>query len=400
MRRRTTFMTILTLLCAVIMPLFASTAFSYSKQQALVIATVNFREEPNSTAKQIRYLKTGEVLDVITVVNSFWLHVKDQTGVLGYVTSSSKYVELSTVKVDPNAEVISSVNFRTGPSTSFESIRFLKSGESVWILEKVNDYWYKLADSNQVIGYASTNQKYIKLFEELASPEPEEQIFKEQPNATILSSVSYRTGPSTSYARIRYLQAGEKLLILERVSDGWYKATDMNDVTAYVTTGSNYVETTFTEPYKLLEPSIAAQMVIDTGMKYLGTPYEFGSSRYDTTTFDCSDFVKHIFNEGIGYVLPGDSRTQGALVKEKGNEVLDWRQLKPGDLLFFMAYKGYKASDYEGIDKSTETVRHVGIYLGDGQMLNTRSIETGGVRVDTITGTYWEYRFLFGGSAL
>jgi cell wall-associated NlpC family hydrolase len=135
-------------------------------------------------------------------------------------------------------------------------------------------------------------------------------------------------------------------------------------------------------------------------MKYWGTPYEFSSDRSTTTTFDCSDFVRTAFLEGAGITLPSDSRKQGAYVKQKGGVLTDWHQLKRGDLMFFMSYKGSNESSYAGVDKAAQTITHVGIYLGNGQILHTYSKESGGVRTSNIAGTHWEYRFLFGGSAL
>lgn len=136
-------------------------------------------------------------------------------------------------------------------------------------------------------------------------------------------------------------------------------------------------------------------------MKYLGTPYEYGSDRGTTDTFDCSDFVRQAFKDALGLTLPGDSRKQAAYVRNKANGVTtDWRQLKRGDIMFFMSYKGSKPSLYEDKQPFGETVTHTGIYLGDGQVLQTYSVASGGVRVDDIAGKHWEYRFLFGGSAL
>ena len=150
----------------------------------------------------------------------------------------------------------------------------------------------------------------------------------------------------------------------------------------------------------LNETNADAEDVIQTGLKYLGTPYEFGSDRSNPSTFDCSDFVKHIFKEALNVELPSDSRKQGAYVREHGEVATDWTALKRGDLMFFMSYRGSKASAYAGVNKSTARITHVGIYLGDGKVLHTYSKESGGVRVDSIVGKHWEYRFLYGGSAL
>lgn len=142
------------------------------------------------------------------------------------------------------------------------------------------------------------------------------------------------------------------------------------------------------------------ESVIKLGGKYRGTPYEFGSSRSNTRTFDCSDFVKHIFKQAAGVTIPGSSATQANYVKKHSTVKKSWSSLKRGDLVFFMSYKGSKASSYSKINKSKQKVTHVALYLGNGKVLHTYSKKSGGVRVDSIKGTQWEYRMIFGGSVL
>ncbi|WP_025701276.1 C40 family peptidase, partial [Paenibacillus forsythiae] len=139
--------------------------------------------------------------------------------------------------------------------------------------------------------------------------------------------------------------------------------------------------------------------VIARGMSYLGTPYEFGSSRSDVSTFDCSDFVRQIYLEAANIKLPADSRQQGNWIKTNSSAVTDISGLKRGDLMFFMSYKGSSAAAYAGIDKSAQTITHVALYLGDGQILHTYSVSSGGVRVDKLSAS-WTNRFLFGGSVI
>ncbi|GAA0380526.1 C40 family peptidase [Paenibacillus motobuensis] len=141
------------------------------------------------------------------------------------------------------------------------------------------------------------------------------------------------------------------------------------------------------------------EKVIQTGMKYLGTPYEFGSNRNTTTTFDCSDFIRQIFKESAGVVLPTDSRQQGTWIKQNSTPVYSIDKLKRGDLVFFMSYKGSSSSAYSRIDKSQERITHVALYLGDGKLLHTYSQKAGGVVVTDFSSS-WQNRFLYGGSVL
>lgn len=86
-------------------------------------------------------------------------------------------------------------------------------------------------------------------------------------------------------------------------------------------------------------------------------------------------------------------------MKSNSTVVTSISNLKRGDLMFFMDYKGNSASAYEGIDKSTARISHVAMYLGDGQVLQTYSVASGGVRVDKLSAS-WMNRFLYGGSVI
>ncbi|MDG0873940.1 C40 family peptidase [Paenibacillus thiaminolyticus] len=219
----------------------------------------------------------------------------------------------------------------------------------------------------------------------------------------ILASVNLRKGPSTTSSVIRLMKKGEKVTILDKHNSSWYKVRDEKGNTGYMSTSSKYIQVansaTGNKPSESNQ-SADIEKVIKVGQKYLGTPYEFGSNRNSTKTFDCSAFVRQAYKEALGIVLPTDSRKQGSWIKENSTAKTSISQLKRGDLMFFMSYKGSKASDYKGVNKSTERITHVGIYLGDGKILHTYSIKSGGVRVDNVLNTTWEHRFLFGGSVV
>lgn len=378
-------------------------AYSYTVPIIEIKQTVSFRESASTSSKRIRYLKPGETLDIMNKPNSYWYEASASSGTSGFVSSSSTYIKLSSriIYPEPNGEAISSVSFRTGPSTSSNRIRYLARGELIWILEKVNDYWYKAADKNSTIGYLSTNAKYIDTaFSD--STDDEKAIYVKEPNAQVIKNVSFRKGPSTENERIRYLQAGEPLWILKKLNSYWYEAKDKNGTIGYVSTSSSYITSSFIEEEKIIDLIGTVGLVINAGMTYLGTPYEFGSSRLDTSTFDCSDFIRQIFLDGIGLKLPSDSSQQADWVKQNygGQAIADWQQLKRGDLMFFMSYKGNDESAYTAAIKSTAEVTHVGIYLGNGQVLHTYSVVSGGVTISNLKGTNWENRFLYGGQAL
>ena len=301
------------------------------------------------------------------------------------------------------------VNFRTAPSTSSSVVRMIGKGEEVVVLSQYNSAWYTVQDVFGTIGYISADSKYLKINEPVQAPS--EGGGTVGANASIVASVSFRTGPSTSASRIRYLSKGEQVTVTGQYNSYWYEVKDSKGQTGYVSTDTQYIRVTGqiggggpSQPSQPTPPTNGAgsqiEAVIAAGMNYLGTPYEYGSSRNDTSTFDCSDLIRQMFKDALGIVLPADSRGQGDYVRDKSSVTTDWRQLKRGDLMFFMDYKGTSASLYSGKKSFSDKISHAAIYLGDGKVLHTYSKDSGGVRTDSIAGKHWEYRFLYGGSAL
>lgn len=109
-----------------------------------------------------------------------------------------------------------------------------------------------------------------------------------------------------------------------------------------------------------------ADKIIATGEKYLGTPYEFGARSGQTSTFDCSSFVQHVYKEN-GIDLPRNSRQQS-----KVGTTVSKSELQKGDLLFFEV-----RSHHQG------QIGHVGIYAGNNKILHTWG--PGGVRYDDLS---------------
>jgi peptidoglycan DL-endopeptidase CwlO len=232
----------------------------------------------------------------------------------------------------------------------------------------------------------------------------------------VLKGVHLRTAPSTSGRIITLLRTGEKLSNMTASGSYWYKVTTSSGTTGYVSSSPEYIQVTPVSggsgssgsgssggagnPGSSTTPrDERIQKVFAVGRSYLGTPYEYGSNRNDNSTFDCSDFTRTVYREATGVILPADSRQQGAWIQSRGTAVNEISSLQPGDLMFFMSYRGSSDAAYQGIDKSKETITHVGIYLGNGQIMHTYSVSSGGVRIDNLSAS-WTRRFLYGGSVL
>lgn len=115
----------------------------------------------------------------------------------------------------------------------------------------------------------------------------------------------------------------------------------------------------------------ASELVVNA-MGFLGVPYRRGGNSVETG-FDCSGFVRAMYEQTIGLVLPRRANEQAA-----ATQTIDKQDLKPGDLVFFNTMK--------------RAFSHVGIYVGDGKFIH--SPKPGAeVRVEDMGGAYWARRF-------
>jgi len=119
----------------------------------------------------------------------------------------------------------------------------------------------------------------------------------------------------------------------------------------------------------------SGQAIVDAASHYLGTPYSWGggtttgpslgtytSGSLDgthTVGFDCSGLVLFAVFQATGIQLPHSAELQG---RDARGAVVprDWTQLQPGDVISF-------SEDGSGAPGS---FGHVGIYLGNGQMIH------------------------------
>ncbi|MCD6662100.1 MAG: C40 family peptidase [Comamonas sp.] len=112
--------------------------------------------------------------------------------------------------------------------------------------------------------------------------------------------------------------------------------------------------------------------LVSTAMGFLGVPYRRGGTSAETG-FDCSGFVRNIFEQTRGLVLPRKAADQA-----RSTEKIDKKDLQPGDLVFFNTMR--------------RTFSHVGIYIGDGKFIH--SPRSGlRVRVEDMQESYWKKRF-------
>ena len=115
----------------------------------------------------------------------------------------------------------------------------------------------------------------------------------------------------------------------------------------------------------------ASELVVDA-MGFLGVPYKRGGNTAETG-FDCSGFVRAIYEQSVGLLLPRRAEQQAAATQR-----IDKTELQPGDLVFFNTLQ--------------RAFSHVGIYVGEGKFIH--SPKPGAqVRVESMGVNYWSSRF-------
>lgn len=115
-----------------------------------------------------------------------------------------------------------------------------------------------------------------------------------------------------------------------------------------------------------------ASELVFTAMGFLGVPYRRGGNTAESG-FDCSGFVKAMYSQTVGLILPRKAEQQAAATQK-----IDRNDLQPGDLVFFNTMR--------------RAFSHVGIYIGDGKFIHSPKPGSE-VRVEDMALNYWSRRF-------
>ena len=310
-----------------------STAFADTEYRVITGDAVNFRSGPSTSYSSIGKFNKGDKVEYLGESGS-WVKVK-YSSKTGYVYGT--YVGEDTSNTTTKYVNATSLNFRSGPSTSYSIIGSISKGSKVEVISTSNG-WSKIKYDGKT-GYVSS--KYLTS----SAPESSTTTTK-YVNATTLN---VRSGPSTSYSVIGSLSNGSKVEVIS-TSNGWSKI-NYNGKTGYVS--SQYLSSSATN--NSTSTSSSASKVISYAKTLLGKPYVWGAQ--GPSSFDCSGFTYYVFKNAANVTLPRvskDQSTYGTYVSKSN--------LKVGDLIFF---------DTSGANDGN--VSHVGIYLGNNEFIHASS---------------------------
>lgn len=115
-----------------------------------------------------------------------------------------------------------------------------------------------------------------------------------------------------------------------------------------------------------------AREVLINALSLSGIQYKYGGNSPESG-FDCSGFVRYVYQQAANLSLPHGARAISQIGKR-----IPKHELQPGDLVFFNTLKS--------------AFSHVGIYLGNHRFIHAPS-SGGGVRIENMQEQYWEQRF-------
>lgn len=301
----------------------------------------------------------------------------------------SEYANLAIAQVDHY------VNVRQQPGTDSEILGKIYNGAVAQILDVAGDEqdWFHVV-SGSVEGYIKA--EYF-LYGDAAVEAVDDYVTR---YATVIADrLNVRQEPGIESGRIGYISYGEKVKILEPQED-WllvqYTEGQTGYVAAeYVTVSEEFIYAKSLEEERAeqaaqreLEERMAAReqaapentvvtpltppaalytsneelrrSIVDYAMLYLGYPYVHGGRSLAGGT-DCSGFTCYIYAD-FGYSI---SRTPSGQYSSDGRSI-DYSEIQPGDIICY------------GKSKCT----HVGMYIGDGQIIHAANSRKGVVIYD------------------
>uniref|UniRef100_UPI003AB77C54 SH3 domain-containing protein n=1 Tax=Intestinibacter sp. TaxID=1965304 RepID=UPI003AB77C54 len=199
-----------------VLQLFTGTINAQSNQGIVTAASLNVRSGPATSYTTKFIVNKG---DNVTVEDSAdgWYKITTKDGKNGW--ASSKYIQTSQNTTTTKVVSVSSLNMRSGPSTSYNIIEVLTKDTQVEVIS-VEDGWAKIK-YNSKTGYVSNQYLSDKKVEEVTQTK--------YVNATTLN---VRSGPSTTYSIIDTLKQNDEVKVIS-IEDGWAKIKH-NDEIGYV----------------------------------------------------------------------------------------------------------------------------------------------------------------------
>lgn len=260
----------------------------------------------------------------------------------------AKYTNLGIANIKEG-----NLNVREEASTSGKVVGKMTKHNACDILEDDGE-WYKIS-SGKVKGYVKA--EYIITGEEALNIAKEEIMTVAKVTGT--STLRVREDATVESSTLALVGEGENLIVTGE-KDGWY-FVEVDDQEGYVS--GDYVEVskklptaqTITEIRFGSGVSNVRMDLVQYALQFVGNRYVWGGTSL-TNGVDCSGYTMQIYKR-YGVSLPHYSGAQPSY----GTRI-NASAARPGDLFFY---------------GNGSRIGHVGIYIGNGQIVHASSARTG-----------------------
>ncbi|MGB9456872.1 MAG: C40 family peptidase [Bryobacteraceae bacterium] len=250
----------------------------------------------------------------------------------------------------PNAVVLRPVvNMYSKPSEDADVVSQAIYGSNAAVVEQRNG-WARIRTADEYSGWAPLAALKI------GSP------YAASGRVAMVSSLFahiYREPDVTAHAPILTVPFETKLEIAEGEQGHWHQARLADGRAGWVQAGDVIFDAA---------PLGTAEMLA-LSRRFLGLPYTWGGT--SSFGYDCSGLVQ-MLERRHGVPLPRDAQPQA---DSSLLEPITWKDLAPGDLLYFGA--------------SPQHITHTGMYLGEGQFISATTYQAPMVRIDSLDDPHW-----------
>ena len=275
--------------------------------------------------------------------NGYYKVTIHETGDVGYLKSSDvqeihNYPDSHLTSLNEDGSIVNvsyAVNVRQGAGLNTDVLTTLHNGKNVKVIGKQGE-WYKV-QVDGITGYIY--QEYISINKTVNKDTHTSSLTNKTINNYASSLISKTVNKDASNSTSKTIN--------KDTSNSTNKITnkDTNNSTNKTINKDTSSST-----------GVTAQQVLAYAYHFEGYPYVWGGSS-PSTGFDCSGFVQYVYAH-FGINLPRTTFEQ----VNCGTPV-SLNNIKPGDLVFEFG--------------SSEGPNHVGIYIGNGQMIDAAGVGQG-----------------------
>ncbi len=369
-----------------------------SKNGIVTATALNVRSSGNTNSRIIGSLSKNAKVQIISTSNG-WHKIK-YNNTTGFV--SAEYINTSSTNTNSgngtnnNSSTDSTVkstgfvnadalNVRSSGNTSSKIVGTLYKNSKVEILSTSNG-WHKIKFkggtafvSSEFISKNSSSTDKNPGTGTVTPPEvtPPSHTVNGKVAIVNADALNVRSGAGTSHAIITTVRYGSKLPIIS-YTNGWYnvKVGNTNGYISgdYVTiSDENQSSNPIVKETPLIQSNYTGDDIVSKAEEYLGVPYLWGG--FTPVGFDCSGLVQYVYKQ------LGISLERSTYYQVHQGVIVDRKDLKPGDLIFFTTN-----------DDDSNDISHVGIYKGNDLFI--QSPKPGDcVRVSNLNSAYYSNRY-------